>query len=239
MVRIGDTVRRPAGPWTPTVHALLGHLHAAGFHGAPGRWAWTSSAAKSSPSSPAPSLGQTPSPCSTPTTASTTSPGSSATSTMRSPASARHRMPAGRPSSPPKEPASSPTTTSPLEPGHQPAIVGVHRLGRRRPRVAAVGRRLRPARLRAAQRQPSATSAATPPTGCSCSPMPTAGPGPAPGTAPHTGPADKAMHDFLAGQAATGTQPLGTAVARRPRPRLASRHRLHRRTGRHLAPRGP
>ena len=35
VVRIGDTVRRPAGPWTPAVHALLGHLHAAGFHGAP------------------------------------------------------------------------------------------------------------------------------------------------------------------------------------------------------------
>lgn len=31
VVRIGDTVRRPAGPWTPAVHALLGHLHAAGF----------------------------------------------------------------------------------------------------------------------------------------------------------------------------------------------------------------
>jgi Phosphotransferase enzyme family len=35
VVRIGDTVRRPAGPWTPTVHALLGHLHEAGFPGAP------------------------------------------------------------------------------------------------------------------------------------------------------------------------------------------------------------
>ena len=35
VVRIGDTVRRPAGPWTPAVHALLGHLHAAGFPGAP------------------------------------------------------------------------------------------------------------------------------------------------------------------------------------------------------------
>lgn len=34
VMRIGDTVRRPAGPWTPAVHALLGHLHAAGFHGA-------------------------------------------------------------------------------------------------------------------------------------------------------------------------------------------------------------
>ena len=35
VVRIGDTVRRPAGPWTAAVHALLGHLHAAGFGGAP------------------------------------------------------------------------------------------------------------------------------------------------------------------------------------------------------------
>ncbi len=35
VVRIGDTVRRPAGPWTPAVHALLGYLHAAGFGGAP------------------------------------------------------------------------------------------------------------------------------------------------------------------------------------------------------------
>jgi hypothetical protein len=35
VVRIGDTVRRPAGPWTPAVHALLTHLRAAGFHGAP------------------------------------------------------------------------------------------------------------------------------------------------------------------------------------------------------------
>jgi Ser/Thr protein kinase RdoA (MazF antagonist) len=35
IVRVGDTVRRPAGPWTPAVHALLAHLHAAGFDGAP------------------------------------------------------------------------------------------------------------------------------------------------------------------------------------------------------------
>jgi hypothetical protein len=35
VVRTGDTVRRPAGPWTPAVHALLGHLRAAGFPGAP------------------------------------------------------------------------------------------------------------------------------------------------------------------------------------------------------------
>jgi aminoglycoside phosphotransferase (APT) family kinase protein len=35
VVRVRDTVRRPAGPWTPAVHALLGHLHDVGFRGAP------------------------------------------------------------------------------------------------------------------------------------------------------------------------------------------------------------
>ena len=35
VVRSGDTVRRPAGPWTPAVHALLAHLHDVGFRGAP------------------------------------------------------------------------------------------------------------------------------------------------------------------------------------------------------------
>jgi hypothetical protein len=35
VVRVGDTVRRPAGPHTPAVHALLSYLHAAGFDGAP------------------------------------------------------------------------------------------------------------------------------------------------------------------------------------------------------------
>ncbi|OIV36695.1 hypothetical protein BIV57_14995 [Mangrovactinospora gilvigrisea] len=35
MVRVGDTVRRPAGPHTPAVDALLAHLHAVGFAGAP------------------------------------------------------------------------------------------------------------------------------------------------------------------------------------------------------------
>ena len=34
-VRVGDTVRRSAGAQTPGVHALLGHLHAVGFHAAP------------------------------------------------------------------------------------------------------------------------------------------------------------------------------------------------------------
>ncbi|MFD9903172.1 phosphotransferase enzyme family protein [Streptomyces sp. NPDC059063] len=35
VVRVGDTVRRPAGPWTPAVHALLTHLHETGFTAAP------------------------------------------------------------------------------------------------------------------------------------------------------------------------------------------------------------
>jgi hypothetical protein len=34
-VRVGDTVRRAAGPWTPAVHALLAHLAEKGFTGAP------------------------------------------------------------------------------------------------------------------------------------------------------------------------------------------------------------
>lgn len=35
VVRVGDTVRRPTGPHTPAVHALLRHLEAVGFDGAP------------------------------------------------------------------------------------------------------------------------------------------------------------------------------------------------------------
>lgn len=35
VMRIGSTVRRPAGPHTPAVRALLSYLHAAGFEGAP------------------------------------------------------------------------------------------------------------------------------------------------------------------------------------------------------------
>ena len=34
-VRVGDTVRRPTGPWTPAVHGLLNHLAAAGLPGVP------------------------------------------------------------------------------------------------------------------------------------------------------------------------------------------------------------
>ncbi|WP_319460681.1 aminoglycoside phosphotransferase family protein [Micromonospora sp. RTP1Z1] len=33
--RVGDTIRRPRGRWTPTVHALLNHLADVGFTGAP------------------------------------------------------------------------------------------------------------------------------------------------------------------------------------------------------------
>jgi hypothetical protein len=35
VVRVGDTVRRPVGPWTPAVHDLLNHLTAVGFSGSP------------------------------------------------------------------------------------------------------------------------------------------------------------------------------------------------------------
>lgn len=35
VVRVGDTVRKPAGPQTPAVHALLEHLYSVGFRGAP------------------------------------------------------------------------------------------------------------------------------------------------------------------------------------------------------------
>jgi hypothetical protein len=34
-VRVGDTVRRATGPWTPAVHGLLNHLAAAGLTGVP------------------------------------------------------------------------------------------------------------------------------------------------------------------------------------------------------------
>lgn len=34
-VRVGDTVRRPTGPWTPAVHELLDHLAAAGLDAIP------------------------------------------------------------------------------------------------------------------------------------------------------------------------------------------------------------
>ncbi|WP_238569716.1 hypothetical protein [Thermobifida fusca] len=35
VVRVGAVVLRPTGPWTPAVHALLRHVAAAGFSGAP------------------------------------------------------------------------------------------------------------------------------------------------------------------------------------------------------------
>jgi hypothetical protein len=35
VVRVGDTVRRSSGPWTPTVHAFLRHLRSVGFAGCP------------------------------------------------------------------------------------------------------------------------------------------------------------------------------------------------------------
>jgi Ser/Thr protein kinase RdoA (MazF antagonist) len=35
LVRVGSTVRRPSGPWSPAVHALLVHLAGVGYAGAP------------------------------------------------------------------------------------------------------------------------------------------------------------------------------------------------------------
>lgn len=35
VVRVGRTVRKPSGPWTPAVDALLAHLHRMGFTGSP------------------------------------------------------------------------------------------------------------------------------------------------------------------------------------------------------------
>jgi Ser/Thr protein kinase RdoA (MazF antagonist) len=35
VVRVGDTVRRGAGPWTPTIHAFMRHLRASGFERVP------------------------------------------------------------------------------------------------------------------------------------------------------------------------------------------------------------
>jgi hypothetical protein len=35
IVRRGDQLRRPTGPWSPAVHEFLRHLEAAGFEGSP------------------------------------------------------------------------------------------------------------------------------------------------------------------------------------------------------------
>jgi Phosphotransferase enzyme family len=40
VVRIGDTVRRPGGDWTPTIHALLRHVRDHGFPYAPEPFGW-------------------------------------------------------------------------------------------------------------------------------------------------------------------------------------------------------
>ena len=35
LVRVGNTLRRPGGPWSPSVHHFLTHLAAVGYDGAP------------------------------------------------------------------------------------------------------------------------------------------------------------------------------------------------------------
>ncbi|GLY80483.1 hypothetical protein Airi01_087500 [Actinoallomurus iriomotensis] len=49
VVRLGDTVRRPTHPWTPAVHALLGHLEQVGSLTRHGCWGPTRRVARSSP----------------------------------------------------------------------------------------------------------------------------------------------------------------------------------------------
>ncbi len=46
LARVGGTVRRSIGLWTPAVHALLRHLERAGFDGAPACWASTRKGAR-------------------------------------------------------------------------------------------------------------------------------------------------------------------------------------------------
>ena len=58
-VRVGDTVRRVAGPWTPAVHALLAHLASRTSQAARARWAWTSGAGRYSRSCPGETVGST------------------------------------------------------------------------------------------------------------------------------------------------------------------------------------
>ena len=39
-VRVGDTVRRPSGPWTPAVHELMAHVRSAGVSAVPRPIGW-------------------------------------------------------------------------------------------------------------------------------------------------------------------------------------------------------
>jgi hypothetical protein len=155
VVRIGDTVRRPAGPWTPAVHALLGHLHAAGFGGAPrplgldelgrevltfipGTIAWPDTLALLDPDDRLRRVARLIGDFHDAVTGFCPPPDARWQALGPRRGDRHHRPPRPRP----------------LEPGHQPAPLGVHRLGHRRPRVPVVGCRIRPAWLRAAQRQP-------------------------------------------------------------------------------------
>ena len=152
VVRVGDTVRRPAGPWTPAVHTLLAHLHEAGFHGAPralgidergrevltfipGTTAWPDQFHLLDDDAQL----------------------RRAALLIRdfhdaSPPSPRRQTHAGRRSPRPMATRSSPTMTWPLEPDHRQPAVGLHRLGHRRTRNPALGPRLRHARVRPAKR---------------------------------------------------------------------------------------
>ncbi|SES20928.1 hypothetical protein SAMN04487818_108360 [Actinokineospora terrae] len=68
-VRVGQTVRRPTGPWPLVVHALLAHLDAVGFPGAPKPLGVDEKTREALGFIPAPCPGQTASTCSTLTSA--------------------------------------------------------------------------------------------------------------------------------------------------------------------------
>lgn len=236
VVRIGDTVRRPAGPWTPAVHALLGHLHAAGFRGAPrplgldelGREVLTF----------------IPGTIAWPDNFHLLDPGDrlrrvarlirgfhDAVTGFRPPPDARWQV---------------------LIPAEGTGIIAHHDLAPWNlvisPRqwafidwdLAAPGSRLWDVAYALHgfvplsanpryQRQPCPPDA---PVRRRLRP----GPGPAPGTHPHAGPAGQG-HARLPRPACGQRHPaLDPAMAARPRPGLASRRRLHRRPSRHLAP---
>ncbi len=225
--RYGPPARQPAGPWTPAVHALLGHLHAVGFHSAHhGRWVSASRAWTGDPHLHSRH-------CRLASHLPSARPGDhlcrvdvwSASSTTPSRVTGRRPMPGGKSSSPPREPASSPITTRPLEPHHRPALMGRSSTGTPPPRIPAPG--CRHARLRAPHRQPPASPSGprSPDTPVRRRLRPQ--PGAATAARPHASPPGQ-RDARLPRRAGSHRHPAtDPALAARPPRRLASRHRIH------------
>ena len=238
VVRVGDTVRRPVGPWTPAVHALLGHLHAAGFYGAP----WPRGLDEHGREV----LTFIPGTIPWPDNFHLLDPDDRLRRVARLIRDFHDAVTGFCPPPDARWQALIPAEGTGIIAHHDLApwnlVTSPHRWAfidwdHRRPRVTAMGPRLRPARLRAAQREPALPARQPCPPDAPVRWRLRPGPGPAPRTAPHAGPADQG-HARLPRRAGSRRHPaLGTSLARRPRPCLAGRHRLHRRTARHLAPR--